>query len=140
MHRLVRPAELRAALDRSPGRHGTPALRALLDDDRKPALTRSEAEARLLALLRAADLPPTATNERVGRHEVDFVWHAQRLVVEVDGYAYHGHRAAFERDRLRAAELQACGYKVMRITWRQIEARPEAVIARLTKALALSSA
>jgi very-short-patch-repair endonuclease len=70
---------------------------------------------------------------------VDFVWHPQRLVVEVDGYAYHGHRAAFEGDRLRDAELQACGYKVMRITWRQIEARPEAVIARLAKALALSS-
>jgi very-short-patch-repair endonuclease len=136
--RFVREADLRAALARSPGRRGGPALRALLDDDRKPALTRSEAEARLLGLLRAADLLPTAVNERVGRHEVDFLWNEQRLVVEVDGFAYHAHRAAFERDRIRDAELQAAGYRVMRVTWRQIERRSEAVIARLAEALARS--
>jgi very-short-patch-repair endonuclease len=136
--RFVREADLRAALDRSPGRRGGPALRPLLDDDRKPALTRSEAEARLLGLLRAADLPPTAVNERVGRHEVDFLWNEQRLVVEVDGFAYHAHRAAFERDRIRDAELQAAGYRVIRVTWVQIESRPEAVIARLAQALARS--
>jgi len=120
-------------LERSPGRPGAPALRALVDD---PVLTRSEAEARLLTLLRAADLPPTAVNARVGRHEVDFLWNEQRLVVEVDGYAYHGHRAAFERDRLRDAELQAAGYRVVRVTWRQVEDGSEAVIARVAQALA----
>jgi very-short-patch-repair endonuclease len=55
-------------------------------------------------------LPPSATNVRVGRHE--------------------------ERDRLRDVERQAAGYRVMRITWRQIESRPEAVIARVAQALA----
>jgi Transcriptional regulator, AbiEi antitoxin len=95
VQRLVRPSELRSALGRSPGRRGAPAIRALLDLDLKPAPTRSEAEARLLALLRAADLPPTDVNARIGRHEVDFLWRHQRLVVEVDGFAYHAHRAAF---------------------------------------------
>jgi very-short-patch-repair endonuclease len=134
--RLVRPAELHAALDRSPGRRGAAAIRALLDEDFRPGLTRSAAEARLLALLRAAKLPPTATNACVGRHEVDFLWQPQRLIVEMDGFAYHASRAAFERDRLRDAELQADGYRVLRVTWRQVEARPEAVIARLAQALA----
>ena len=134
--RLVRPAELRSALEHERGRRGAPAIRALIDQDRKPALTRSEAEARLLALLRAADLPPTATNARIGRHEIDFLWRPQRLVVEVDGYASHAHRAAFERDRQRDAELQAAGYRVVRVTWGQVADRPEAVIARLAQALA----
>ena len=74
---------------------------------------------------------------RIGRHEVDFLWSPQRLVVEVDGFAYHASRAAFERDRLRDAELQAAGYRVIRVTWSQIESRREALIARLAQALVL---
>ena len=133
---LLRPELLRSMLSGSRGRPGYGAMRALLDRDRAPALTRSEAERRLLDLLRAADLVPDGVNVRVGRREVDFLWHAQRLVVEVDGFAYHANRAAFERDRLRDAELQAGGYRVMRVTWRQIAKTPEAVIARVARALA----
>jgi very-short-patch-repair endonuclease len=133
---LVRRTELRAALERVPGRHGSPAIRALLDQASPPALTRSEGEARLLVLLRAADLSPTEVNARIGRYEVDFLWRRERLVVEVDGFAYHGNRAAFERDRLRDADLQAAGHRVIRVTWRQIENKPEALIARLAQALA----
>ena len=33
------------------------------------------------------------TNVRVGRHEVDFLWPEQRVVVEVDGFAFHSTRA-----------------------------------------------
>jgi very-short-patch-repair endonuclease len=61
-------------------------------------------------------------------------------VVEVDGFAFHSTRAAFERDRVRDAQLHAAAYRVMRITWRQIVAEPEAVIARLAGALAARAA
>ena len=107
----------------------------MLDGEVEPALTRSEAEERLLALVRAAGLPPTETNSRVGHHEVDFLWRAARLVVEVDGYAFHASRASFERDRLRDAELQAVGLRVMRVTWRQIVDEPLALVSRLAQAL-----
>jgi very-short-patch-repair endonuclease len=69
-------------------------------------------------------------------HEVDFLWPAHGLIVEVDGYAFHSSRSAFERDRRRDAELQTSGYRVIRITWRQIADEPEAVIATLAAALA----
>ena len=105
----------------------------------EPALTRSEAESQLLALIRAARLPRPRANARVGRHEVDFLWPEQRLIVEVDGFAYHSSRAAFERDRARDAELQAAGYRVIRITWRQLTTEPEAVIARLAAALVFAA-
>jgi very-short-patch-repair endonuclease len=133
----VRHHELRTQLELSPGRHGAAPLAALLDRDVRPSLTRSEAERRLLDLLRAAELPPSRVNSHVGRYEVDFLWLPQRLIVEMDGYRYHASRRAFERDRLRDAELQAAGYRVMRVTWRQVTERPEAVVARIAQALVL---
>jgi len=66
-------------------------------------LTRSEAERKVLELIRAARLPIPRTNTRLHGYEVDLLWPDQRLVVEVDGYAFHSHRAAFERDRRRDA-------------------------------------
>jgi very-short-patch-repair endonuclease len=113
-------------------------LRTLVERHRGPALTRSQAEERLLALVRAARLPFVELNVRVGRHEVDFLWRQAGLVVEVDGYTFHSGRAAFERDRLRDAELQAGGFRVMRVTWRQIVEEPEALVARVAAALARS--
>ncbi|CAA9536986.1 MAG: hypothetical protein AVDCRST_MAG30-4328 [uncultured Solirubrobacteraceae bacterium] len=101
-----------------------------------PAPTRSEAERRLLALIAKARLPRPRTNVRLAGHEVDAHWPDQRLVVEVDGYAFHGTRAAFERDRARDADLLAAGQRVLRVTWRQITDQPEALAARLGAALA----
>jgi very-short-patch-repair endonuclease len=61
-------------------------------------------------------------------------------VVEVDGYGTHGGRVAFERDRRRDQVLVAAGYRVIRITWRQLTQEPYGVIARLAQALAISPA
>jgi very-short-patch-repair endonuclease len=70
-----------------------------------------------------------------GLYELDVLWRAHALAAEVDGFAYHGGRAAFEQDRKRDADLQAAGLRVMRITWRQLVDEPEAVAARLGAAL-----
>jgi very-short-patch-repair endonuclease len=113
----------------SDGRRGAARLRAALTDE--PGLTRSEAERRLRGLIRAARLPRPETNARVAGWEVDLLWREQRLVVEVDGFAFHSSRHAFERDRRRDGDLVAAGYRVVRFTWRQIVREPEAVIARL---------
>jgi very-short-patch-repair endonuclease len=132
---MIRPsASMRAFVERNPRRPGTSALlRALA---REPRLTRSQAERRLLALVRRAGLPLPETNVRVLGHEVDGLWRDERLIVEVDGFDAHGTRAAFERDRRRDAELVAPGYRVIRVTWRQLCDEPEQLIARLAAALA----
>ena len=109
-------------------------IQKLLEDT--PGFTRSEAERRLKSLLLKAQLPPAIHNARVEGHEVDALWPHHRLVLEVDGYAAHGHRAAFERDRQRDQQLTAAGYRVIRVTWRQLTATPEAVAARLGAILA----
>ena len=133
---LVKERDIEDQLERSPGRAGTPALRAAAGLDGGPALTRSEAERRFLALIRAAELPMPRTNVRIGPYEVDFLWPDHRLVVEVDGFAFHSHHRAFERDRERDADLAATGHLVIRVTWRQLSSEPAVVTARIAAALA----
>jgi very-short-patch-repair endonuclease len=135
VQRLTTRAAVAETLTRGKGRAGAAALRDVLERADEPSLTRSEAERRLLELVRRARLPAPTTNARAGRFEVDLLWPEHRLVVEVDGFAFHGTRAAFERDRRRDAELQALGYRVLRITWRQLTREPEAVIALIAAAL-----
>ena len=129
--RLVRPSEL---IERSRGRPGRPMLRSLIEVG--PSFTRSEAERRLLRLIRSAALPSPETNARLCGYEVDFLWRDAGLAVEVDGYAFHRSRQAFERDRARDADMAVAGYTVVRITWRQLVEQPEAVVARIAGALA----
>ena len=121
------------------GRPGAPLLRALLQNETGPALTRSEAEERFLALIRKAQLPAPETNVLLGEYEVDFLWRRERLVVEVDGFAFHSSRENFEIDRRRDARLTAGGLSVMRVTWRQVVQEPTAIVARLAQALAWAS-
>ena len=68
--------------------------------------------------------------------EVDCLWREERLVVEVDGRTYHSDGRSFEGDRGRDAVLVAHGYRVMRVTWRQIKKHPRPLLVRLAKALA----
>jgi very-short-patch-repair endonuclease len=129
--RLVTPRAMLAQAGR--GRPGSAALRVALQAQFEPSLTRSEAEARLLQLIRGAGLPAPETNAHLLGYEVDFLWRSASLVVEVDGFAYHSTREAFERDRRRDARLQAAGFRIVRFTYRQIVADPDAVIACLDR-------
>lgn len=63
------------------------------------------------------DVEPQVTIEGVGR--VDFLI-GERLVVEVDGFEFHGTREAFERDRARDRALIERGYLVIRVTQSQV--------------------
>ena len=133
--RIVSDRQLSDALDRAGNRAGVGALRALLRHQGGPRLTRSEAERRLLRLIRAARLPEPEANVRIEGFEVDFLWPEARLIVEVDGFAFHGHRPAFERDRLRDMVLRDRGFEVIRVTWKQLVDQPLLVIAHIARAL-----
>jgi very-short-patch-repair endonuclease len=132
---LMRPSELVEQLARNPRRRGSSTLRTVLGLEGGPAFTRSDAEARLLALVRRAGLPAPETNAMVAGFEVDLLWRRARVVVELDGFAFHGDRMAFEADRLRDAELQARGFRVIRVTWRQLVDDSAGVIDRLSRAI-----
>jgi very-short-patch-repair endonuclease len=102
----------------------------------RPDGTRSELEARFLALCGRRHLPRPEVNVRLGAFTVDFFWRDVRLVVEVDGWESHRTRSAFEADRARDAQLKSDGYQVLRFAHRQIERDPGGVVATLRRALA----
>jgi very-short-patch-repair endonuclease len=125
---------LSGLLERHPRAAGLGVLRALLDED--PALTRSDAEDQFRTLMERARLPRPAVNASVEGRERDFVWRGRRLVVEVDGFRYHSGRTRFVGDRRRDGELVAAGFRVLRVTWQQLQEEPEAVVACIAQALA----
>jgi very-short-patch-repair endonuclease len=114
------------------GRRGSGVLAAVLTRHEVGSTrTRSELEERMLALCREQGLPQPAVNALVEGYEVDFVWRAQRVVVETDGHSAHGTREAFERDRVRDADLTTAGWRVVRVTYRRLHAQPMAITAQL---------
>jgi very-short-patch-repair endonuclease len=133
---LMTRASMRELLERHAGRPGVAELRGLAGTERSLTATRSEAEERMLSLVRKARLPVPQVNVRVGRFTADFFWAQAGVIVEVDGFRYHRGRAAFERDHQRDAEHQAMGLLVIRVTWRQLAREPETVVAQIAAALA----
>lgn len=127
---------IEASMD--PGRRGNPSLRTLIDEWRRAApiaengKLKSPLEAKVLPLVLRRNLPAPLLNAPVeianGRIEVDFLWPAQRLVVEADSRDFHGTDLAFERDRWRDRELFRVGYNTLRITHQQAERETAAVV------------
>lgn len=133
--RLATEGLILAAAERAPNRAGVRLVRAILNRDGGPALTRSKAERIMLKLARSAQLHPPIANTTVAGVSVDFLWPEHRVIVEVDGYQFHGHRVAFERDHRKDLVLDAAGYHVIRITWRQLLYEPFVVVAQIARAL-----
>ena len=115
--RLPGPSEL---LDRYPGRRGAATLRTLILTSRSPTPTRTELEDKFLTFLDDWGFDRPDVNTIVEGFVVDAAWRDARLIVELDGFDVHRTRAAFERDRERDRRLTAAGWRVIRLTWRQL--------------------
>jgi Protein of unknown function (DUF559)/Transcriptional regulator, AbiEi antitoxin len=136
LERALDEAEIRDLYDRRAleaisaahaGERGTAALKQALADDGEPTLTDSELEELMLALCDEHDIARPRPPAWVAGLRVDFLFAAQRLVVETDGYRYHRTRRAFERDRERDAILARAGYRTLRFTHRQLTREPALV-------------
>ncbi len=69
------------------------------------------------------------------RFLVDFLWEEAMAVVETDGRETHETPTAFQSDRRRDQFLAAAGYRVLRVTWRQIHGERAAVLDRVSRAV-----
>jgi very-short-patch-repair endonuclease len=141
VRRLGDSASLEVLLERYPRRRGTATMRSVLASGRiGDGVTRSKLEERFGAFLDDAALPRPRLNVHVeipGRLiECDCLWRTERLIVELDGHAIHGRRAAFEDDRVRDRALHAAGWRVVRVTWRQLDREATALAADLRALLA----
>jgi len=122
---------IQASLLQHRGRRGVARLRAAVGETDLTAETRSDLERRFVALCRSARLPVPGINVWIGDMEVDAIWERKRLVVELDGYAFHKSRRSFELDRERDANLLLAGYRVLRITARRLQDDPASVVAAI---------
>jgi hypothetical protein len=143
--RLGDITSLDALLSRYPGRRGTAAMRAILQAELKgERVTRSELEERFLAFARDRGLPIPASNVGLalndGWIEADCVWRDARVVVELDGFAFHSTREAFRRDRHRDRRLRLAGWEPVRVTWWDLDQAPDQLEAELAALLALTTA
>ncbi len=123
-------------IDRYPRRQGVAKIRAVLADRRLGVTaTRSELEELFLAFIRERRLPQPEVNAwlMVGAnwYEVDCLWRDHWLIGELDSRAFHHAIRAFERDRAKDRALQVEGWRVLRVTWRQLHDAPDALAADL---------
>jgi hypothetical protein len=127
---------LRRVLDRSIGKKGCGRLRRLVEEvDPRAVEARSPLEVDFLALCRRSGLPPPQVNVLVEGRLVDFLWPAERVIVETDGFAFHSDPGSFERDHDSTVVLTAAGYKVHRATYRMLDHDPQPFMRLVTGSL-----
>jgi very-short-patch-repair endonuclease len=135
---LVRPGELRRSACGAWGPGSRALLRTLALADPKSG---SFLESYLRARRAAAGLAPERTQHWVmgpgGRRvaRVDFAWPSRRVVVEVDGYAFHSDRVRYRVDRRRQNSIELAGWLVLRFSWEDVLSRPDVVVASVRRAL-----
>jgi very-short-patch-repair endonuclease len=136
--KLLRLREVAVAYERSRGRRrARKRIRPFLDaEQRYVEDTASPLEDRFAAFVRTHRLPPPQTNVLVGRDEVDALWPAARLIVELDSWEFHQHRAAFETDRDRDTDHLISGYRTIRVTHRRLSQEPDRLAAQIRTLLA----
>ncbi|HET6449115.1 MAG TPA: DUF559 domain-containing protein [Conexibacter sp.] len=138
--RVLDLRDLRDAMHRTRTRHGSGhgRLSAILDEHRRRGtqLTRSVLEDRFLTLCDRYTLPRPTMNARVGPHEVDACWPAHRLAVELDGWARHQDRHAFQRDRTKGNDLTGAGWRLLRFTHDDVVRRSDEIAAAIGSFLA----
>lgn len=139
----IRACDIEAVIARHPGTRGIVTLRRavrLMD-----AGSESPYETRTRLLVRGCGLPPPSTQIRVfdGRRFVarlDMGWDQWLVAVEFDGAQHWTDPAQRTRDIDRLAELEALGWRVVRVSAHLLRNRPGVVIARVRAALRAAGA
>jgi hypothetical protein len=123
-------------ITRRRGCKGVGKLRRIaLEVDPEALETKSPSEVDFLALWREVDLSTPSVNVLVEGHLVDFLWPAQKVIVETDSWSHHGDHLAFEKDRQTDVDLIAAGYDVHRTTYKMLERDPGPFLDNVRRAL-----
>jgi very-short-patch-repair endonuclease len=128
------------------GRHrGAGPLQAQMARHLGRTLTRSDLEELFLSIVDSAAIPRPELNIDIpvpGEEiNVDCVWRAQRLVVELDSRRYHlDNPGAFTRDRRRDRLLRLAGWDPIRFTDEELEHHHDEVARTVIDLLSRASA
>ena len=127
------------------GRKGVAVMRSLLAERTEGYVApASELEARFRDLVRAAALPEPVRQLDVGDDQrwigrVDVAYPAYKLIIELDSRRHHTSTLDTDGDRARDEALVAAGWRVERITWRELTECPDVVVRRLRQLLTEST-
>jgi hypothetical protein len=118
------------------GRKGVGRLRRVsFEVDPRAIDAKSPLEIDFLALCREFGLPLPQVNVLAEGYLVDFLWPAEKVVVETDSYTYHADRPSFEHDHERTVALIAAGYDVHRATRLMLARDPDTFLANVRRSL-----
>ena len=118
---------------RNKGRHGSPRARMLLNAASDGA--RSRAERVLIKLLLDNGITGWKANHPVAGYHGDIVFVDEKIVIEIDGYAFHSDAEDFHNDRKRQNAIALSGYQVLRFSWLDLIEYPGRVLAEILRAL-----
>lgn len=130
---IVTVDSLTAAVRRNAGRHGMPEARRLLSVIAGDA--ESEAERRFEALMELHHITGWFAQFPFGVYAVDFAFPAQRLAIEIDGWAFHRTAERAATDARKQNRLVLAGWRVLRFGWHRIDGDGEAVITDVLEAI-----
>jgi very-short-patch-repair endonuclease len=122
------------------GRAGSRKIRALLEQVAGDVPAGSRLEVRVARALRRSGLPaavrqhPVTTAEG-SRHRLDFAWPERLVGLECDGFAWHGDRLQWKRDRRRIAAIESLGWRLVFVTWDDVTRRVDEMLHRVELAL-----
>jgi very-short-patch-repair endonuclease len=119
------PTGLEELIDRCP------RLRRLVDPDSGP--TRSKLERAFKRFAKKYDLPPHRLNVWLHGYEVDVVFDAEKLIVELDGWLFHRNRRSHDENRERDTHLKDHGLDTIRITSKRLSEREATRLHRILR-------
>lgn len=137
-HVTIGMLESTLARYRRKGRRGMARMDAALAEVRLGVgVPDSVLESRAAKVFRRAGLGAWEFHAIVHGYEVDFAFPAERVVVEVDGWAAHGaQRRRWEGGLERDLVIQSGGWQVVHLGWRMITRQPDLTGDRLRETLA----
>ena len=118
------------------GRHGSAALRRVLEERGPGAATESFLEDGMARLLKQAGIDESERQYEVGGVRLDFACPVRKLGIEVNGLAFHSGAHDLQRNWRKLNRLLALGWRILQFTWADIRYRPDDVLAQLAMAMA----
>jgi hypothetical protein len=127
--KLLHLDDLADVLERNPTHPGTGRLRPFVENPTNPS--RSPLEDDFITFVKRHGLPMPVTNTYLHGYEIDVLYPAERVIVELDSESYHSSRTSFRGDRRRDAVLLADNYVTVRITEDRLQGEAEEEARRL---------
>jgi very-short-patch-repair endonuclease len=129
LQRHVRFPTVYRSYCRAIGRQGSAAMHRMLAAAADRA--DSEAERLLVRLLRGAGIDGWVLGHPFGPYLIDLAFPAERVAIEVDGWAWHVDAERFRADRRKGNALTRGNWDLLRYPWHALDGEPDACLAEI---------